>query len=73
MKTHKPIALRFWVESDVNPLCLSSRLIGVDSSREPFSKDPTMVSESKVCLGDELRQVLESKVFLSKRQTSPVM
>jgi len=45
MKTHKPIALRFWVGGSVNPLCgLDSYLIGVIYLLgDPPSKDSLVV------------------------------
>jgi len=47
MKTHQLIALRFLVESGVNPVCVGlthvSLVLYLPS--DPLSKDPTMVSE----------------------------
>jgi len=50
MKTHKPIALRFWIKSDVNPLRASLTHVSLVLyfPSDPLSKDPTMVSDPKV-------------------------
>jgi len=45
MKTHKLIALRFWIKSDVNPLCVDKAHISLvlNLSGDPLSKDPTTI------------------------------
>jgi len=47
MKVYKLIALRFWVECGVNPLCVGwahvSLVLYLPS--DPLSKDPIVVSE----------------------------
>jgi len=56
MKTHKPIALMFWVKSGVNPLYVGWAYVSLVLylPDDLLSKDPTMVSKTSLC-GDRLR------------------
>jgi len=65
MKTHKPIALMFWVKSGVNPLYVGWAYVSLVLylPDDLLSKDPTMVSKTSLC-GDRLRWGPISKAFL---------
>jgi len=65
IKTYKLIALRFWIKSGTNPLCVSlthvSLLLYLPS--DPFSEDPIVVSEPKVCAVTNLDNSLYRKFW----------
>ena len=68
-KTHKPNALRFWVEGGIIFLYgFGSVLIFVRSLFLPFQFFQQVVSESMVCVtdSDEYSLIPISKVFLTK-------
>ena len=72
MKTHKLIVLRFWVKSDVNPLCVDwvhvSLVLNLPDN--PLSKDPIVVSEPGSC-GDRLKLNLSGDPLSKDPTTSP--
>jgi len=57
MKTHQPIALRFWVESGVNSLCVGwTHVFGVKSFRWSSLERRNSGIRVKCLCGDWLRR-----------------